>query len=202
MYSTSAILDAALDRVRSLIERKADSAVCDALGVSRSSIPTWRRRGTFPAGAFVAFAESRNISLDWLILGRGPLDLTEKQTPGPDLYAQVRAGFVSQGTSLHRWCLNNKITRQHATLALLGGWRGPESKALLGRILKAAGVEPQEHTPLGELATCSNCLGDEPLEVSHELLANRFVVWCGCGNDSGAHRQLRAAINAWNRRNT
>lgn len=65
----------------------------------------------------------------------------EKHTPGPELYAQVRAGFVRRGLSLHRWCLNNGVTRQNATLALLGGWRGPKAKALLRRIVKAAGVD-------------------------------------------------------------
>ncbi len=64
----------------------------------------------------------------------------EKQTPGPNLYAQVRAGFVRQGTSFHRWCLDNDVTRQNATLALLGGWRGPKARALLRRIVRAAGV--------------------------------------------------------------
>lgn len=55
--------------------------------------------------------------------------------------------------------------------------------------------------PLRELVMCCNCQGSEALEISYELIAQRWVVWCGCGNSSDAHGQLRLAIKDWNRRN-
>lgn len=190
-----------LDRAKAIAGVTTDADLARLFGKFKTAASNWRARGTIPLHEIAALAQAHGVSLDWILTGRGPLDLTEKQTPGPDLYAQVRAGFVSQGTSLNRWCLVNQITRQHAAMALLGGWRGPAAQALLSRILTAAGVERQEHAPLGELATCCNCLGDELLEISHELLAKQFVVWCGCGNSSAAHGELRAAIRDWNRRN-
>ncbi|XAI95383.1 hypothetical protein [Leptolyngbya phage Lsp-JY19] len=61
--------------------------------------------------------------------------------PGPDLVKQVRAGFVLKGTSLGRWCREEKIPPQHARLCLLGGWNGPKGKALRSRLLQAAGLQ-------------------------------------------------------------
>lgn len=68
-------LNAVLDRVRSIIKKRLDSAVADALGVSRSAIPTWRKRGTMPVVAVVDFGIRNNISLDWLFRGIGKPEL-------------------------------------------------------------------------------------------------------------------------------
>lgn len=61
-------------------------------------------------------------------------------TPGPDLVKRVRAGFVLQGTTLGRWCRDNKVMPQHARLALLGGWNGPKGTALRERLMAASGL--------------------------------------------------------------
>lgn len=61
--------------------------------------------------------------------------------PSLDLHRQVRAGFVSQGTSLKRWCLDQKITPSNARDALIGRWNGPKGLALRKRLIKASGLE-------------------------------------------------------------
>lgn len=70
-FMDDAAREAAFDRIRSLFGKKSDAVVARALGVNSSAIPTWRKRATFPGNHLVAFAKSRNISLDWLILGLG-----------------------------------------------------------------------------------------------------------------------------------
>ena len=61
--------------------------------------------------------------------------------PGLDLHRKVRAGFVSKGTSLKRWCIDQAITPSNACDALIGRWNGPKGVALRNRLIKAAGVE-------------------------------------------------------------
>jgi len=73
----------------------------------------------------------------------------EQITTGPELYNHVRAGFTSHGTSFHRWCNENDVSRQNATTALLGGWRGPKATALIKRIIDAAGLDPEEESNHG-----------------------------------------------------
>ncbi len=57
-----------------------------------------------------------------------------------DLYTQVKAGFLLQGTSLHKWCLENGIHRQNAAQALKGTWQGEKSMALKIKIILASGI--------------------------------------------------------------
>jgi len=60
--------------------------------------------------------------------------------PGPDLVKAVRIGFIRQGTTMNAWCEARRINRGNATIALLGGWRGPKGRAVARRVAKAAGV--------------------------------------------------------------
>lgn len=59
--------------------------------------------------------------------------------PGKALYRYVRAGFVSQGTSLQAWCELEGIYRQNARKCLLGEWRGAKATALVARLVAAVG---------------------------------------------------------------
>lgn len=61
-------------------------------------------------------------------------------TPGIDLFLQVRASFVSQGTSLNAWCLANDIHPSNARQCLTGAWNGPKGRQLRKRILAAVGL--------------------------------------------------------------
>jgi len=51
---------------------KNDTALARALGVSRQTLSSWRKRGTAPHEAVASFATEKNFSLDYLIHGKGP----------------------------------------------------------------------------------------------------------------------------------
>ncbi|AKB07703.1 TPA: hypothetical protein ACGFW3_002676 [Vibrio cholerae] len=57
-----------------------------------------------------------------------------------DLYTQVKAGFLLQGTSLNRWCVENGVHRQNAAQALKGLWKGEKSNSLKEKIIVASGI--------------------------------------------------------------
>jgi hypothetical protein len=60
-----------------------------------------------------------------------------------DALLQVRVGFLKQGTTFHKWCQENNITRQWATAALTGRRNGPAAKTLRERIIRAATPEKE-----------------------------------------------------------
>lgn len=60
------------------------------------------------------------------------------RSPGEELLAHVKAGFVSQGTTLTRWCMESGLKRQNVRLCLLGGWNGPKARALRERVVSAS----------------------------------------------------------------
>lgn len=60
--------------------------------------------------------------------------------PSLDLHLKVRTAFVSKGTSLRGWCVENGVPPQNARDVLIGRWNGPKGQALRRRLLKAAGL--------------------------------------------------------------
>lgn len=66
-----------LSRVKRVIKSKTDVDVAEALGVSKSNVPTWRKRGTVPYKELVMWAEDRHVSLNWLFYGIPPMGLDE-----------------------------------------------------------------------------------------------------------------------------
>lgn len=60
---------------------------------------------------------------------------------GKQLYASVKAGFVSKHSSLHSWCVKNEIARQNARAALLGKWSGPKARDLVQKLIDESGVQ-------------------------------------------------------------
>lgn len=55
-----------------------------------------------------------------------------------ELYRAVRAGFVSQGTTLNEWCIANGLNRQTVEKALKGDRVTKRGRILIERIVPAA----------------------------------------------------------------
>ena len=77
-----------------------------------------------------------------------------KKMNNKQLFARIKAHFVSRETSLQTWCKENNIKRQNARSAVVGEWRGEKATALRERLATEAGISK------AELAT-----------ISHEHLA-------------------------------
>ena len=54
--------------------------------------------------------------------------------------AEIRAGFVLQGSSFHAWCTQNGIDTHNARKAVTGKWKGPKATALILQLSEAARV--------------------------------------------------------------
>lgn len=72
MHDVSVDADAVLDRMRETLNVATDLALCAALGVGSSVVSTWRHRKRVPHEACAELALRKNVSLDWLVLGRVP----------------------------------------------------------------------------------------------------------------------------------
>lgn len=60
--------------------------------------------------------------------------------PGPDLYQQVRGGFIARGTTLAAWCREHGHNPTNARSALVGAWNGPKGRELRKRLAEDSGV--------------------------------------------------------------
>jgi SOS-response transcriptional repressor LexA len=62
---------AIIDRMKTVLGIQLDKELAEVLGGSRGFVSVIKNRGTIPYDECVTIAVDRNISLDWLILGRG-----------------------------------------------------------------------------------------------------------------------------------
>lgn len=67
-------LEDILSRVASLANARTDAAIAAEIGVSPQTLANWKRRKSIPIEELHELAERRNISLDYLLLGKLPGD--------------------------------------------------------------------------------------------------------------------------------
>ncbi|MBX6962563.1 hypothetical protein EX229_22820, partial [Providencia rettgeri] len=60
-----------IDRLKSVLNVTTDAALCRALDVSPQTLSSWKLRDSIPYAICVDISIKQNVSLDWLLLGRG-----------------------------------------------------------------------------------------------------------------------------------
>ena len=64
---------AVLARLKQVTGTKTDASLSSALQISPQTLSSWRGRDSTPYSLCVEIAQARGISLDWLLLGEGPV---------------------------------------------------------------------------------------------------------------------------------
>ncbi|MDH2080338.1 helix-turn-helix domain-containing protein [Pseudomonas atacamensis] len=72
-----------LDRLQIVFGVSSDSALCEATGTPRATLGNWRSRDSVPYPLCVSVAQSKGISLDWLLTGEGPTRRSSGVEAGP-----------------------------------------------------------------------------------------------------------------------
>lgn len=60
-----------LDRVKQVAGVQTDADLARFFGKFKTAASNWRSRGTVPLNEIVELAETHNVSLDWILTGRG-----------------------------------------------------------------------------------------------------------------------------------
>jgi len=77
-------VDEILKRMLKAIGSTADNALAKALGVTAQAVSEARRKQKVPPAWGIALAKQYPVSLDWLLLGAGPMR-PDSQDPSPDV---------------------------------------------------------------------------------------------------------------------
>ena len=64
---------AVLTRLKQITGTKSDASLSSALKISPQTLSSWKGRDSTPYSLCVDIAQTRGISLDWLLLGEGPV---------------------------------------------------------------------------------------------------------------------------------
>ena len=75
-YAGKALEDV-LARVAEIAGGSSDAIISRALSAGRSSVSTWRARGTIPYEQVALFADEKGLCINWLLFGKGPRTLHE-----------------------------------------------------------------------------------------------------------------------------
>ncbi|WP_050562106.1 helix-turn-helix domain-containing protein [Pseudomonas sp. GM74] len=105
---------AVLARLKQITGTKTDASLSSALQISPQTLSSWKGRDSTPYSLCVDIAQARGISLDWLLLGEGPM---LRQTPlnAPANVAQTAT--TQESTILSLWRLldeNDRCAIQNA----------------------------------------------------------------------------------------
>ncbi len=71
------VIDEVLERLCQLLDCKNDTELATALNVGRTTVSSWRTRGSIPYSECVEVAIRESVLLDWIITGREPMRLSE-----------------------------------------------------------------------------------------------------------------------------
>ncbi|MBV7480624.1 MULTISPECIES: helix-turn-helix domain-containing protein [unclassified Pseudomonas] len=64
---------AVLARLKQITGTKSDASLSSALQISPQTLSSWKGRDSTPYSLCVDIAQARGVSLDWLLLGEGPV---------------------------------------------------------------------------------------------------------------------------------
>ncbi|WP_288099623.1 helix-turn-helix domain-containing protein [Pseudomonas sp.] len=98
---------AVLARLKQITGTKSDASLSSALKISPQTLSSWKGRDSTPYSLCVDIAQARGISLDWLLLGEGPI-LRPITTPSQD---NNQESTTRENTILALWRLLNEDDR-------------------------------------------------------------------------------------------
>ena len=105
---------AVLARLKLITGVSTDTALSSALNISPQTLSSWKGRDSTPYAICIDIAQTRGISLDWLLLGEGPM-LRDVTTNATDL---TQEGSTQENTMLALWRLLNEDDRSAIQNAL------------------------------------------------------------------------------------
>jgi hypothetical protein len=104
---------AVLARLKQITGTKTDVSLSSALQISPQTLSSWKGRDSTPYSLCVDIAQTRGISLDWLLLGEGPI-LRQTVTDSP---VTIQESTNRENTILALWRLldeNDRCVIQNA----------------------------------------------------------------------------------------
>jgi hypothetical protein len=105
---------AVLARLKHITGTKSDASLSSALQISPQTLSSWKGRDSIPYSLCVDIAQARGISLDWLLLGEGPI-LRPKPAESVE---NNQESATRENTILSMWRLLNEDDRHAIQNAL------------------------------------------------------------------------------------
>ena len=116
---------AILARLRQITEAKSDAALARILKVTPQALSYFKKQGRFPSELLIGFCFKRQVSIDWLMTGRGParrgLQVTTPSVcyrPGSDPDVDLIINFITRNPEDKEYILQLLKSRSEMREAL------------------------------------------------------------------------------------
>lgn len=71
------LLRQVLDRIKQLEGVSADAELAEPLGSNKRNVSAWKERESLPWGRLYDYCQRNNVSLEWVLNGRGAIQVTQ-----------------------------------------------------------------------------------------------------------------------------
>lgn len=105
---------AVLARLKQITGTKSDASLSSALQISPQTLSSWKSRDSTPYSLCVDIAQARGVSLDWLLMGEGPILRADAAESGEN----PQTHSTRENTILELWRLLNEDDRNAIQSAL------------------------------------------------------------------------------------
>ncbi|MGE8065663.1 helix-turn-helix domain-containing protein [Pseudomonas sp. NPDC089569] len=96
-----------LARLKLITGTKTDASLSSALQISPQTLSSWKGRDSTPYSLCVDIAQARGISLDWLLLGEGPI----RRAASDQTFNETEQYTQQENTILALWRLLDEADR-------------------------------------------------------------------------------------------
>lgn len=76
-------------RLKTVFSVTSDSSLCEQLGVSPQTLSSWKSRNKIPYANCVEISKARGVSLDWLLTGRGSVEISNSDICSAQIYPDL-----------------------------------------------------------------------------------------------------------------
>lgn len=66
-----------VERLKKVYDKKTDTALADAMNISKNTISGWKNRGVIPMSVLSKVAQNESIYIEWLLTGKGKMHTTD-----------------------------------------------------------------------------------------------------------------------------
>ncbi|MDT8338554.1 MAG: helix-turn-helix domain-containing protein [Sulfurimonas sp.] len=66
-----------IERLKKIYSKSTDTALANAMSVSKNTISGWKKRNAIPMGFLSKVAQNEGVSIEWLLSGKGKMKQTD-----------------------------------------------------------------------------------------------------------------------------
>jgi len=99
-----------LNRLKQVLNVKTDKELTEKLGISYSTLDTWKNRDKIPEKRLLEFSLKYQVPMDWLLTGEGEMYKGNESTPQDPFCAEICDNFKKLSKEKQKYLYHKFMT--------------------------------------------------------------------------------------------